>query len=420
MIAAKKIIQHRKQAQEYCQNSQDSFLQKEEWLKVPLANIDLHSFKKNNDLTESHLRIQTKKGNVLIQDIFDDSSPSTVPGFAIDRYIAASEDLIEKKPDFFKWQNLALCGINNIVYVPTGEEYHCTLDHYMNENIACDRVCFFVDENASLYLEETFHFQETLQNDGPYLFNNHLHIIAGKNSNINLLINKNTNLSQNSKKLYFFSNLICEQDSNSNISIGSFSLCTGNYVGKSFCQSNVVGQGAEFHFSGVANIKDKSYEDLDVSANHYASNTNSNLIYRTIANNQAHSVFFGNLYIESSLKKVYAEQVNNNLIMNKEARAESMPNLRIHAEDVYCEHGATTGMFDETSLFYLESRGFSREQAKEILTQAFFLETLNQFPDIHSFDEKSHYIKHFIDETTQESYEKEFSLGEFLLSYLLK
>ena len=36
-----------------------------------------------------------------------------------------------------------------------------------------------------------------------------------------------------------------------------------------------------------------------------------------------------------------------------------------------CSHGATVGQLDEAQLFYLQSRGFSPQQAQQVLCQAF-------------------------------------------------
>ena len=49
----------------------------------------------------------------------------------------------------------------------------------------------------------------------------------------------------------------------------------------------------------------------------------------------------------------------------------SKPQLEIYADDVKCSHGLTTGQLDEEALFYLRSRGLSKESARLMLMQAF-------------------------------------------------
>ncbi|MEX1062036.1 MAG: SufD family Fe-S cluster assembly protein, partial [Balneolaceae bacterium] len=44
--------------------------------------------------------------------------------------------------------------------------------------------------------------------------------------------------------------------------------------------------------------------------------------------------------------------------------------------DVLCSHGATIGQLDPEHVFYLQSRGMTEQKAKEVLTYAFALETI--------------------------------------------
>ena len=57
--------------------------------------------------------------------------------------------------------------------------------------------------------------------------------------------------------------------------------------------------------------------------------------------------------------------------MSRKAEADAKPELEIYADDVICAHGATVGELDETQLFYLISRGISRDEARAMLIAAF-------------------------------------------------
>jgi Fe-S cluster assembly protein SufD len=45
--------------------------------------------------------------------------------------------------------------------------------------------------------------------------------------------------------------------------------------------------------------------------------------------------------------------------------------LEIYADDVKCSHGAAIGQLDEDAIFYLRTRGISRQAAQRVLTRAF-------------------------------------------------
>ena len=62
--------------------------------------------------------------------------------------------------------------------------------------------------------------------------------------------------------------------------------------------------------------------------------------------------------------------------MSRDGLVNTKPQLEIFADDVLCSHGATIGQLDPEEVFYLQSRGMTEQKAKEVLTYAFALETI--------------------------------------------
>jgi Fe-S cluster assembly protein SufD len=67
-----------------------------------------------------------------------------------------------------------------------------------------------------------------------------------------------------------------------------------------------------------------------------------------------------------------------NLVLSKHAHAEAIPFLEIENSDVRCAHAAATGRVDDLHLFYLQSRGISRTEARRLVVFGFFEEVLAQ------------------------------------------
>ena len=69
---------------------------------------------------------------------------------------------------------------------------------------------------------------------------------------------------------------------------------------------------------------------------------------------------------------------------------DTKPQLEIFADDVRCSHGATIGQLDESSVFYLRSRGLNDLQARQLLQQAFLLEVVENMPieTMHNYAEQ--------------------------------
>ena len=48
-----------------------------------------------------------------------------------------------------------------------------------------------------------------------------------------------------------------------------------------------------------------------------------------------------------------------------------------------CSHGSTTGRLSEEELFYLESRGLSRNESREMLVVGYFEDLLDHAPELY-------------------------------------
>jgi Fe-S cluster assembly protein SufD len=112
---------------------------------------------------------------------------------------------------------------------------------------------------------------------------------------------------------------------------------------------------------------------------HNASHTTSELVYKGALQGDSRATFFGNIRISPHAKATSSDQTNRNLILTDKARADSIPFLEIENSDVVrCGHHSSVGQVDEIQLFYLESRGLSREEAARLLVFGFFAEVTDR------------------------------------------
>jgi Fe-S cluster assembly protein SufD len=144
--------------------------------------------------------------------------------------------------------------------------------------------------------------------------------------------------------------------------------------------ARLLGPGANSDMLGLYFGDDSQHFDHNTSQDHVAPNTASDLLYKGALDFSSRSVFRGVIRVHRGAQKTDAYQTNRNLLLSDEARADSLPNLEIEADDVRCSHGATVGQLDEESRFYLMSRGLSREQAERLVVMGFLGEVLSRLP----------------------------------------
>ena len=93
------------------------------------------------------------------------------------------------------------------------------------------------------------------------------------------------------------------------------------------------------------------------------------------------ATFYGELKVLPDAQKTEAFQTNRNILLSREAKMRTRPQLEIYADDVKCSHGATTGQLDPNALFYLQQRGIPLAEAQRLLLQAFFEDVITTIPD---------------------------------------
>ncbi len=154
----------------------------------------------------------------------------------------------------------------------------------------------------------------------------------------------------------------------------------GSHLTKSFSSVNLDGEGAAAKVSGFFFADADQHFDMDTEQNHNAPNTTSDLLYKGAITGNARSVWQGNIYVAPGANGTDGYQANRNLILSKHARADSIPGLEILADDVKCTHGATVGKVDPEQIFYLQSRGLSKNEAKHLIVEGFFETVMARIP----------------------------------------
>jgi Fe-S cluster assembly protein SufD len=154
----------------------------------------------------------------------------------------------------------------------------------------------------------------------------------------------------------------------------------GTHLTKNFSEINLLEPGATGRVSGFYFTHGNQHLDLDTQQNHLAKDTVSDLLYKGALMDQSRSVWQGMVYVAPGAIGTDGYQANRNLILNKGARADSIPGLEILADDVRCSHGATVGKIDENELFYLLSRGIPHKDAEELIVMGFFTPIMKRIP----------------------------------------
>jgi Fe-S cluster assembly protein SufD len=154
----------------------------------------------------------------------------------------------------------------------------------------------------------------------------------------------------------------------------------GSRLTKDFTEIELDGEGSWARMSGLYFADTNQLIDHDTQQNHNAPHTTSDLLFKGALKDEARSVWQGMIKVLPNAQQTDGFQANRNLVLSKDARADSIPGLEIEANDVRCTHAATVGKLEEEPVFYLMSRGMTRADAERLLVLGFFDPIMGRIP----------------------------------------
>ena len=134
------------------------------------------------------------------------------------------------------------------------------------------------------------------------------------------------------------------------------------------------GENIQSEILGASRLKNTQHCDSQTYINHHKGSCRSEQVYKSLLDNESHSVFCGTVYIAKGIAKTDSVQLNQNLLLSEQAEVNSKPVLRIFSDDVKASQGSTMGQIQEEEIFYLQTRCISRSKAIALLGQGFLNE----------------------------------------------
>lgn len=150
---------------------------------------------------------------------------------------------------------------------------------------------------------------------------------------------------------------------------------------KSYFEVLMLGEGSDTRLVGLCVGRQRQHCDVQTLQDHVGRGAVSDLLYRVAVADRSRSVYAGLIRVEEGAQKTNAYVQNRNLLLSPQAKTDSNPTLEILANDVRCTHGSTAGRIDDNQLFYCESRGIDREQARRLIVEGFFADVVDSFPE---------------------------------------
>ncbi|NLF77324.1 MAG: Fe-S cluster assembly protein SufD [Chloroflexi bacterium] len=282
--------------------------------------------------------------------------------------------------------NAALWTHGVFLYVPRGRAVELpvhSIFYTTRPGATLGHVLVVLDEGAQIdYLHENL----SLNFDDHASFVGVTELVVGRAANLRFV-----NLQDWGHNVFEFSHQRARVDAN-----GQLDWVTGQMGGKlikAFMEIDLDGAGSWGRMSGLYFPDGQQLMDLDTQQNHNAPHTTSDLLFKGVLKDQARSVWQGMIKALPGAQKTDGFQANRNMILGRQARADSIPGLEIQADDVRCTHAAAVGQIEEELLYYLMSRGIPRHEAEKLVVDGFFVPVLDRIPFENVRDRMMAYVE---------------------------
>ncbi len=323
-----------------------------------------------------HNQIVLVNGDFVSSDFsFEDKEKIKIKPLKI---VLNGEKDFEKIRDYFTDQQNSLTSLNHAlvndgIFLEIEDNYSFNkpliIYNFFNkssENKIINNKSFIsLGKNSKLSLIE-YHKAE----DSIKYFNNTIH---------NYSIQKNAIL----KKFSIDSNLdnsygyhLTNVKSYSNSIFENFLFSSGSSFVKNEIHCNLLESFSSCFVNALMFLSNQQHHELKTNINHKNEHCKSSQLVKSVLLDKSNGTYQGKIYVTKDAQKTDGYQLSKALVLSENSAFNSKPELEIYADDVKCSHGSTTGNIDQNSIFYLMSRGLSKEQANKMLIEGFLNEAI--------------------------------------------
>ncbi|SFR62887.1 Fe-S cluster assembly protein SufD [Thiomicrospira sp. ALE5] len=143
----------------------------------------------------------------------------------------------------------------------------------------------------------------------------------------------------------------------------------------------MAGERIESEQNSICFARNQQIMDTRTYTGHSVEWGASRQLHKLVLADQAIGVFNGMIKVDQKAQKTDGMMDNKNLLLSNKAQMNAKPQLEIYADDVKCSHGSASGQISADQIFYLQARGLTKQQARQLVTLAFLMEPLESVAD---------------------------------------
>ncbi|AIM25239.1 Fe-S cluster assembly protein SufD [Melissococcus plutonius] len=253
------------------------------------------------------------------------------------------------------------------IYIPKNVVIKETLETLFIQDTDSDQPLFkhvliIAEENSEMsYLERFQSTEDTLKSVSGNIV---VEVIAKRGAKI-----KYTAVDQLGKNITSYIHRCCYlmQDAQIDWTIGAMN--DGNTI--SNFNAELAGKGASAEVKVTAISSEKQIQGMNTQISNRCAHTVSHIQQHGVVLDASTLTFNGICHLLKGAKEADAQQENRVLMLSDKARGDANPILLIDENDVTAGHAASVGSLNADDLYYLMSRGLSKQVAERLIVHGF-------------------------------------------------
>lgn len=169
---------------------------------------------------------------------------------------------------------------------------------------------------------------------------------------------------------------VAQRDAKINWALGQMN--DGNTVSENI--TYLLGDNATSEAKAVTVGRGKQTQNFTSSIRQFGKQTDAFILQRGVMKGSATTIFNAIGKIEHGGSKSNSEQESRVLMLSEKARGDANPILLIDEDDVTAGHAASVGRVDPLQMYYLMSRGLTKEEAERLVIHGFLEPVVSQIP----------------------------------------
>lgn len=154
----------------------------------------------------------------------------------------------------------------------------------------------------------------------------------------------------------------------------------GSKVTMKYPSCILKGNNSRGNSISIAYAKKGQYLDAGAKMIHIGKNTKSNIVSKSIASEGGISNYRGTVNISSKALNSVSKVKCDTIILDNKSKSDTYPKNIIGNKTSTIEHEATVSKFSSDKMLYLQSKGISEKNAKELLIMGFIDEFKKELP----------------------------------------